>query len=266
MKYRMFYSNAILDLKHRHIDELIFTPSQNLNDLLKFHEEYPDIFIWYVPPILEPDDNTLTTMEAVQGGIMLDSYIGLTREIVEMCHNKNVKISSLETCMTYDGVAYLLSIGVDDIGITAPLTFDMLSVSDLIKQVNYQPNIYIIPDIVQQEGNWHGAETARGWYLLPNEQAIYMAEMFGINTLFIRQMNKKMGVVTDIYKDHNWGMELWPVIQGLENTDMSEALVSPIFTERRFTCKQRCRAGKNHCDICLQQIKIPDTNATVEKE
>lgn len=265
MKYRMFYSNAMLDLKHRHIDELVFSSSQKLNELLKFHEEYPDIFIWYMP-INKPDDDILNTIEAIQGGIMLDSYVIITKEIVEMCHKKNVKTSSLEVCMSYDRLAYLLSIGADDIGISVPLAFDMLGVNNLIKQANYQPNIYIIPDVVQQEGNWQGAETARGWYLLPNEQSVHIAEAFGINTLFINQMNKKMGVVTDIYRDHNWGMELWPVIQGLENTDMSEALVSPIFTERRFTCKQRCRAGKNHCDICLQQIKVPDKNVAVEKE
>lgn len=264
MKYRVFYSNTILDLKNRHIDELVFTSTQQLNELLKFHEEYPDIFIWYVPTFLS--DEVFTIMEAVQGGIMMGSSDEINQRFVHMCHESNVKISSLDMCSTYDRLSYMISIGIDDIGITAPLTFDIMGVVNLLDQAEHRPNIYIMPDTVQQDGGWEGPETARGWYLLPNEQAVKMAETFGINTLFISQINKKTGVIADIYRTNNWGMELWPIIAGLEDSDMSEALVSPIFTERRFTCKQRCRAGKNHCDICLQQVKVPDFNAAIEKE
>ena len=83
MKYRVFYSNAILDLKNRHIDELVFTSSQQLNELIKFHEEYPDIFIWYVPTILS--DEVFTIIEAVQGGIMIGPSDEINQRFVHMC-------------------------------------------------------------------------------------------------------------------------------------------------------------------------------------
>ena len=254
-KFRAFYNNHLTHIENR-VDEVVFQASeQRLYELEEFHRIYPTVFIWILIDNKTVSDVTdiadeINAAQCAKGGIMLHSIKEVTPELIENLHKLNVKVSCLQMVQTFAGVDYMLNSGIDDFGITTPLTFNMNNVIALCGYEN-MCHIWVCPDVSQYEAG----DSEKGFYILPHHLCLF-EEGYLIKTFFIQNYSKNISTVLDIYAEGKWNPVIWPLITGYKNKTIEGSAVLPTFAVRRATCKQSC-FYRGHCETCKLTIRYP---------
>jgi hypothetical protein len=254
-KFRAFYNNYLTHIENR-VDEIVFqTSEQKLSELEEFHKIYPSVFIWILTNNIVVNSVTdiadeIAIAQQVNGGIMLFTLSEVTPELVEDLHKLNVKVSCLQMVHTFAGIDYMLNSGIDDFGITNPITFDMNNVRELCGFENMR-HIWVCPDVSQHEAG----NSEKGFYILPQHLSLFEEEYL-IETFFIQNYSKNISTVLDIYAEGKWNPVIWPLIAGYKNETIEGNALLPTFAIRRATCKQSC-FYRGHCETCKLTIKYP---------
>ena len=145
------------------------------------------------------------------------------------------------TATHYD-VNTLVSIGVEQILVTAPVFFDMPFLKNTEKKIRVIPNEAYLGDIPGRDGTY-------GSWINPNhihlyEEYVYICEF---NTY---DMIKEKGYYSVYANLKSWGGPLKELITGMDDAEPGAANLLPEeVTVARIKCNQKCQKN-GRCHIC----------------